>query len=307
MSWLVLVAITVIADTIRIYIDNFVSDTFFKGRDSVAQKYFYGFAFVIIGSLTCLFSAADFADAPFSTVFLFIFSGLLASLGGIPYYRALEIDNSTNIGIFFQVAPVLYLIIGYLFLGENPTLTQLIAIPIIIAAPLIVVFSSGRKSRGNRFRALFLTLLYVLIATVGNMIFVTTNNGQLTFPSEIALMLLGKGLGNIIIILLNPKWHRRFRVIFRANRPRILVPFIGNTVLSLTKDLAYRSALIVAPTVAIASVTSDSLEPVLIFFFGIVLTLIWPNFGREKLTRKNVATHLISTIFVVIGIILLQI
>jgi hypothetical protein len=55
-----------------------------------------------------------------------------------------------------------------------------------------------------------------------------------------------------------------------------------------------------------ASAASDSVTPVVIFFMGIVLTLIWPKFGREKLNRKNVLVHLVATMLVVIGIVLLQ-
>ena len=61
-----------------------------------------------------------------------------------------------------------------------------------------------------------------------------------------------------------------------------------------------------APSVALASAASDSTTPIMIFFMGIVLTILWPNFGREKLNRKSVLVHLIATVLVVAGIILIQ-
>jgi hypothetical protein len=39
---------------------------------------------------------------------------------------------------------------------------------------------------------------------------------------------------------------------------------------------------------------------------GLLLTLIWPKFGREKLQKKVILVHFIATILVVIGIVLMQ-
>ena len=55
-----------------------------------------------------------------------------------------------------------------------------------------------------------------------------------------------------------------------------------------------------------ASVASDAVEPIVIFFLGLLLTLIWPKFGREKMDRKTIIVHLVATILVVVGIVLMQ-
>ena len=46
MNWLIFVAITVLLDPFRIYIDNYVADVYFKKRQAAAQKIFYGCAYV---------------------------------------------------------------------------------------------------------------------------------------------------------------------------------------------------------------------------------------------------------------------
>ena len=40
MTWLILVIITVFVDAMRIFIDNYVSDVYFKGRGAASQKIF---------------------------------------------------------------------------------------------------------------------------------------------------------------------------------------------------------------------------------------------------------------------------
>lgn len=41
MSWLSLIIVYVLCESSGIYIDNYISDYYFKGKLAVAQKYFY--------------------------------------------------------------------------------------------------------------------------------------------------------------------------------------------------------------------------------------------------------------------------
>ena len=81
---------------------------------------------------------------------------------------------------------------------------------------------------------------------------------------------------------------------------------LANFCIGTAKEFTYRAALATAPTVAMASVASDSSEPIVIFFMGLLLTLLWPKFGREKLDKKSIIVHLVATALVVTGIIILQ-
>ena len=91
------------------------------------------------------------------------------------------------------------------------------------------------------------------------------------------------------------------------SKRKVVRPMLVNSILGVVADFTYRTALATAPAVALASAISDSSEPIVIFFMGIILTLIWPKFGREKLNKKTVLVHLIATILVVIGVAILQI
>lgn len=306
MNWLVLVGIATILDSTRIFIDNYASDVYFKGRGAVSQKLFYGYAFIIISIILFAVTGFSFDDKYLINYVLFITSGLLSSLAGIPYYRALELDDSTNIGIFTQLAPVLYLVLGWIFLGEKFSPIQLISFAVIISAPLLIIATTRKRSRKIKIRAVLNAFLYVLIAVISNLVFVKENVPELNFLSEIVFVFLGKGIGNLIIIYIRPKWRRRFRTVMKESHGKVFRPLIANSLVGFTKDIVYRLGLIAAPAVALASAASDSVEPIVIFFMGIVLTLIWPKFGREKLNKKNVLVHLTATILVVIGVVLLQ-
>lgn len=306
MNWLILVLITVIFDATRIFIDNYISDCYFKGRMAVSQKLFYGYAFIFLALVLMIAFGVDFSNP--TPLLLFFLSGLMNSVAGIPYYRALELDDSTNLGIFIQLAPIIYLILGWIFLGETFSVLQLVAFAIILSGPLLIVLTTRKRSRKIKIKAVFFAFLYVLIAVSANVLFVKENNlaENLSFFTEMAFVFLGKGIGNLIIMYSIPKWRRRFISVAKSSRKKVFRPLISSYLFGITKDFTYRAALFLAPSVALASAASDSTTPIVIFFMGIVLTILWPKFGREKLNKKSVLVHLIATILVVVGIVLIQ-
>ena len=68
---------------------------------------------------------------------------------------------------------------------------------------------------------------------------------------------------------------------------------------------AHKDTLVIG-TAAIVSVTANSSQLILTFVMGIILTHLWPKFGREKLNKHIVRAHLIATVLAVIGIVILQ-
>lgn len=306
MSWLVLVVIAVISDSLRIYIDNYSSDVYFKGRGAVSQKLFNGLAFPVVTLIALIITGFDFSGMDVMIGLLLVLSGFIYGVAGVPYYRALELDDSTNIGIFTQLSPVLYLIFGWFLLDQTFSPMQLLAFFVILSAPFLIVLTTRKRSRKIKIRAVIFAFLYVFIAICGNVLFVKISNSEQNFVTAIALVLLGTGIANLSIMLMMPKLRKRFKEVNKKSHHKVLRPLFINSIVRVVQQFSYRGALIAAPTIAIASVASDSAEPIVIFFMGLILTLIWPKFGREKLDRKTVLVHLIATGLVVIGIVLLQ-
>lgn len=48
MNWLFYTVASVLSDSSRIYIDNYISDYYYKGKGAAAQKYFYAVAFIVL-------------------------------------------------------------------------------------------------------------------------------------------------------------------------------------------------------------------------------------------------------------------
>ena len=177
----------------------------------------------------------------------------------------------------------------------------------ILCGPFLVIATTRKRSRKLKIKAAIQASLYVIISVVANLIFVRASDvTEMSFIQDMIFVFLGKGIGNIIICGFKPTWIQRFNTVVKKTKGKMLRPLIINAIIGVTKDFTYRAALTLAPAVAIASVATDSASPIVVFFLGILFTIIWPAFGREKLDKKSVLVHLIATVLVVAGIIILQ-
>ena len=305
MNWLVYVVLATFCDAPRVFIDNYVSDVYFKDRYAASQKLFYGYTYSILAIILMIIFGGDFVNFGWLAIILLFVSGALSSIANVPYYMALEIDDSTNLGIFIQLAPIFYLIFNFLFFGETISIKQLIAFLIILAGPALVVLTAKKRSRHLHAKAVFFVFLYVVISVIGNIIFVHNQVSGVSFVLPMALFFLGKGLTNILIVYPNRKWLRHYRRVVKRDK-RVYRPLTLNYFFGIATDYVYRVGLSLAPSAAIASAIADSSTPIVIFFMGIIFTLIWPKFGREKLTRRSIITHLIAVALVVIGVIMVK-
>lgn len=307
MNWLVVLAIAVISDALRIFIDNYISDVYFKEKGAVSQKIVSGIVTPILGIIILIVTGFNFTEIPPVALTLLLMSGVLGSLAGIPYYKALEIDDSTNIGIFFQFSPILYLIIGWIIGDEQFSIIQLLACFIILAAPLLVVITAKKRSRKVRIKAALLAFISIIFYVASGETFIQGNVDGINIFSEIGLVLITKGLSDLLIIGSRRKLRRRLAKVVKSSRRKVLFPINISIVMRVIQEFSYRIGLIIAPSVAIASAASDAVEPAVIFFMGLLLTILWPKFGREKLQKKTVLVHFIATVLVVIGIVILRI
>lgn len=307
MNWLVVLAIAVVSDALRIFIDNYISDVYFKEKGAVSQKIVSGIVTPILGIIILIVTGFNFTEIPPVALTLLLMSGVLGSLAGIPYYKALEIDDSTNIGIFFQFSPILYLIIGWIIGDEHFSIIQLLACFIILAAPLLVVITAKKRSRKVRIKAALLAFISIIFYVASGETFIQGNVDGINIFSEIGLVLITKGLSDLLIIGSRRKLRRRLAKVIKSSRRKVLFPINISIAMRVIQEFSYRIGLIIAPSVAIASAASDAVEPAVIFFMGLLLTILWPKFGREKLQKKTVLVHFIATVLVIIGIVILRI
>ena len=93
------------------------------------------------------------------------------------------------------------------------------------------------------------------------------------------------------------------KFIWRRKKWQFLFAEGTNQIICIIAEFLSRYALIIG-VASLISVTYNVLELIFTFALGIILSIIWPKFGREKLNRHVVIAHFIAPILATIGIIL---
>ena len=301
--WVLIAAAAALAAASYTFLDNYSIDVFFKGRTPQAQNAFIGPAYILVG-IVLMFVLPIQTVAPLNALGI-IGAGILASVACIFYYKALGAEDSTRVTLLQQLSPIFYLVYGIILLGEEMSQGKLLGLVVILMVPIVLFMRTKKNSQKTQVRAFTLILVKNILSALANVLIVMFGVGGDVF-AVVAFAVLGKGIGDTGMMLLNKKWRDRWNTVYKKNGGKLLGVLGVDCLAWLASDFVYYVALTMAPAVAIGSAVVKGLQPVFVFVMGVILTLIWPNFGREKIDRRTISTNLIVTIIAVTGIVLMQ-
>ena len=302
MLWLVLVILVAVGWSLSAFIDNYVTDVCFRGRLPQGQKVFSVVAYVITATIIAMIW--PLMEMELGVIMALILSGAFAAIAGVPYYNALKSENATGATIFVQLAPIMYLIAGWMLFGQEVGPMKLLAFLVILAAPLVIILNTERRRRKMEILAAGLLMVYLLLMVTSNLVFIGFA-AELDFMTAFFWFIVGKGVADAVMIVMFRRWRVRFFNVLKEKKLKLVVPLLVNQIVFTLTEIGYRTALMMG-AVAIVSVVANASQLIITFVLGLVLTLIWPVFGGERLNKKMVLAHLVATILAVTGIIMVE-
>ena len=311
--WLIITLLCAVFAALASFFDNSIVDNYFNNSRPQAQKCFFGPFYAIIAILIFVLYPIFSGPSSFSlsSALFIVLSGAILSLSSIPYYFALKSENTTGTAIFFQLTPIFYLVFGALFLGEKISSLQLLAFFVLLFAPLLIIFSARRRGKKLEYKAAAFILVHLLIFTFSYIFFLLAERnasgtgGEIPMVLAVAFLLSGRAIFDIILILSFKKWRRDFSRIIKKSKRRVLFPLFSSAILWTSEDVMLRIAMILGQ-VAVVSAVESVVRLLAIFLFGLVFTIIWPKFGREKLDKRTVLVHFVAIIIAIFGILLVE-
>ena len=302
MLWLILSLFAALAWSMSMFFDNYITDELYKGKTPQGMKGINGFYIILFAFI--IFAITQPAMLPFWQIIIFLIAGAINSLAIIPYYLGLRSEESTSASVYFQLTPVIYLICGWAFFNEQISLQQIIGFLVIMAAPFVIIFSRKRvATRHLELKAASFFMFYVLLSAGSNIIS-TQLGGQVDHFAMIFWYLLGRGGMDLIVYFITPKWRQRTKNVLRLRRSKLLISCFIDQALSIAGDCMSRIALILG-VAALSSVITNASMLIITFILGIILSAIWPKFGREKLHRHVIIAHLLAVALCVAGVIII--
>jgi len=229
---------------------------------------------------------------------LMTLSGLLYMGGLFFYLQALQREEASVVAPFFQASPLFGYILAYVVLGERLTPIQMLGGGLIVAGALLVSLRPGMNGSKFRARTAILMLVCALAMALSSLIFkafaVRDQFWPTTFWMFVGEAIFGAGL------LTASSFRRQFADLLRSNPGALLTINAANELINLGGALGNRYALLLAPLSLVQAVGSTT--TLFVFLFGIVLTLLLPQFGRESLSTHELVQKGAAALLVAVGV-----
>jgi len=278
------------------HIDKYLVERYFRDSDTTVLLVFTSLIGVVMLPPIAWFQPAVF-DVPARDIAVLIASGIFYIAAMLFYLRAIQSEEASVVAPLFQAATLFTFLFAWIFLGETLSGSQIGGAALIIAGALLISFDIGHQRR-FKLRLVMLMLACTCVLALSSVIFkyfaVRDRFWVTTFWTYAGEALFGLGIVAI----------RGYRTQFLALLRRSPGPVLGinaaNELVNLGGGIGVRYAMLLAPVALVSAVASTT--TLFVFAFGILLTLFLPQFGREDLSRRNLAQKAIAACLIAAGV-----
>ena len=221
------------------------------------------------------------------------------------YLLALKDEEASVAIVFYQLVPVLGLVLGYFILDETLTPKQLIAMAIVILGTTIISFEIDVENNFKlRRRTIALMLAASFFWALGSVIFkavaLEENVWRTLFWEHLMLVLAG-----ICIFVFVRSYRTHFLAAIRNNSKAIMSLNVTNEALYISGNVIFSFAYMLAPISLVLLV--NSFQPIFVLAIGIFLTVFFPRVSVEKMHAKHLGQKFIAICITGLGTYLLLI
>jgi drug/metabolite transporter (DMT)-like permease len=300
MEWFWIALIAPIIWALNNKIDKYLLSKYFKARPG-ALVLLSCFVSVIVLPIV-FFVQPSVLSIDYLTAGSLILVGFVFVLYFFPYFKALNIEEASRVIPIFQAIPIFTALLGFFILGEAFTFLQLVAAVLVIAGAFgISIDFAGRKVALNK-KVLGLMLLSSFVVAISSVLFkffaLKTNFFTSLFWEQIGFLIFGG------ILLLRTRYRADLLHVLEKNSRKILSISFFNEVLNAVAMITFNFASLLAPIGVVWLI--DGLQPFFVLLYGIIVTLFWPKFGKENLSKKHLLQKIFFIILIFIGVALLS-
>jgi uncharacterized membrane protein len=296
MSWLFFAFSGPVLWAISVHLDKYLVERFFKQSPVAVLLVFTAFIGVLMLPFI-LYYDPQAIRLDGGSVGVIMASGILYMGGMLFYLQALQSEEASVVAPFFQASPLFGYVLAYLVLGETLSPMQMAGGALIVAGAATVSIRLGeRRAFKLRLAALMLTCGFVLaLATLIFKVFAI----RVAFWTTTFWMFVGEAVFGAALLMIG-SYRRQFIGLVRANTAALLSINASNELINLGGGLGNRYALLFAPLSLVQAIGSTT--TLFVFLFGVALSIVYPRFGRESLSRRQLAQKAVAASLVALGV-----
>jgi drug/metabolite transporter (DMT)-like permease len=232
------------------------------------------------------------------SIALIIVAGLLYMVAMLLYLQALQTEEASVVAPYFQAGPLFGYGLAYLVLGETLTGRQLAGGVLIVLGALSVSVRVAYGARLFKIRLAVLMLSCGFAGALAGLIFKAFAI-NVEFWTTTFWMYVGEAIFGCALLLV-PTYRRQLFATLRVNTGALLSINGSNELINLGGSLGNRYALMFAPLSIVQAIGATT--TLFVFAFGVVLSLVWPGFGRENLSGRELLKKGVAAVLVACGV-----
>ena len=292
-SWLFLAISSYGIFSITNFIDKFLIEKLIK--NPIGIVILDGFLYVILGIIIFIFAGSHFL--PLNQSLILIVAGTFLTFYLIPYFKALQLDDTSRVVPLFQFYPLFTLILAFIFLHETLSIKELLGFIFIIIGGFILGSEHLSKKIFKLRKSFFLMILSSLLYAFTNIMFKFINSNN--FWVNFSYLTFGSAIGCFLLLYKNE--NRKILL----NQVKILslktyVILLVNALLNLLAELLTFLAISLGPVALVSAV--NGIQPFIVLVYGLILTLFFPKIIKEDIKRNTLIIKLFSAVILFIGI-----
>jgi drug/metabolite transporter (DMT)-like permease len=282
------------------HIDKYIITKYFTGKGVGSLVIFTGLSGLIISVLILLFNYSAVIFAPLSVVIIML-NGALLIAAFIPYLHALKKEEASWVCMMYQVIPVFSYFLALIFLHEYLSLQQIIGSLIIVMSALMLSIDIGQKIKFKLKPLLLMTLSSLMIA-INVLVFKIIALDQ-NFWGTAFWEYIGGFIFVVVLFCCLPIYRRQFLATIVKSRNKVISVNLLAEFLNIIAKLLANFASLLAPLALVWVVNGFS--PIIVFVYGVILTLFIPNWGKENLSGKLILQKILVLIVMLLGLYIL--
>lgn len=231
-----------------------------------------------------------------------IFSGMVFVFYLIPYFKALQNEDSSRVIPLFQLIPVFVLIFAFIFLHEFITIHEFIGFVVTFIGAFLLTAEKGESKIFRPRKAFWYMLLSSLLYSLAPILFkfVVVNTD---FWTAFFYQALGGGIAAFLLLFIPS--YRKSWVEEGLHLP---FPTWGmmsfNQTIAIIAELSSSFAFSLAP-VALVSVLSGT-QAFWVFFFAIILSVKFPHILKEDIRKNTLLLKVFSILLIFVGLLFIS-
>lgn len=299
LSLLILLIVAPICYAAINHIDKYLLSKYFKGISPAVLVMFSSLVGLLIAPILLLLDLSAI-HIPATEAGILILSGILFILHTIPYFFALDQDETSLVAPLFLISPVIAMIFGYIFLGEILTQQQ------ILGSLLVLMGSFGLLVRMGEGKAKFKWGIFWLMSTASFLIATQTLLFKVTaLQSSFITAAFWQFIGFVVpasaMLAFSKKFRKQLRYVFKVNATKVLGLNLGNELLASVAVLTVGFVSLSAP-LGLVVVIAEGTQPFFVLLFGILLSILLPKIAKEDISKKALLQKFIMIIVMFMGV-----